>query len=131
MASSAIALSIGSADAFIKPATAPVIDWESEVGGELILLDPPVADNPDDEEEEEAEEVAVRWGSGGGGAAGVEVEDAAIELGRRGGGAGKDADKLLETLGLLDDGIEPPMKLVLGGKLAPFLIFRSRLDGAT
>ena len=56
-----------SAIGFINPAIAPVIDWESDVGGVLmILLEPPVVEPTAEDMEDDDEDVdgaEFRWPS--------------------------------------------------------------------
>jgi hypothetical protein len=48
-------------------------------------------------------------------------------------GTGNEEERQLGILGMLEDGIEPPTKLVFGGRLAPYLMFFAiaKLVGAT
>ena len=77
-AKSALALSTGTADGFMNRATAPVMDWERDVGGVLMMLLRPPAVEPwveeieDEEEEVDGEDLIL--GADAGGGAGLEAE---------------------------------------------------------
>lgn len=114
----------------MSPATAPVIDWDNDVGGVLMmLLQPPPGDPKADETDDNEEEVdgaAFRGAPVGGmtdGGAGTEADEAT-------GRARNEEDRLLGILGTLEDGTDPPTKTVCGGMLAPFFIL-SKFAGAT